>query len=1358
MSTTPRFQDATTEPNTTTEANATDESVVGGETASFGQQRIWLISQLEGAGAAYNEPLAYRLRGSLDRDVLRRAFDALAQRHDTLRTRLVAAEDGLRAVIDPPERGYAVEIDDLSELPDPTARVAALRQQEAAQPFDLGRGPLARARLIVLGPTDHILLVTVHHTIFDGRSMELLLSELSSLYANVLRDDGTALPPLPARYADFARRQRDWSLGGEAAEQEAFWAKTLADAPPLLELPTDRPRPARQDHDGGRVPVHLEPELVAALGAVARQHRSTLFGAVLTGWTALLSRLTGQTDIVVGSPVANRRRPEYTGLIGFFVQTLALRVDLSGDPTGSDLLRRTRAVLRAALDHQDVPFERVVDLVNPPRSAAHTPLFQTMLAWAPARADLVSIPGTEAEALDIPHAAAKFDLALSLEQDDSGVHGYLDYATALFDRDTVERYAAYLKRLLAQIARDPGAEVADHALTDEAAEQRILAQFSGLGADNAHPVTAEEVDPAGIVERFEAQVRAHPHAPAVVAGKDQLDYATLQRRAARLAHALIARGVRPGACVALHCGRTVDLTVGVLGILSAGAAYLPLDPAQPPDRIAAMVTDAKPALVLTDAPGSGEGWEEIAAVEAEGERDDPPGIRTGDADLAYVIHTSGSTGRPKGVAVTYGSIRNLFAAWRKHFPDTPGEPTSAWSGIGFDASIHELLLPLTTGAVVHLVPDEVRGDPAALFDWMREHRIVQAFLPPSYVKWIDEDPETRLAGLALRQLLTGVESLPERALLRMTRALPGLRICFGYGPTEATLYSTAYYDPQPLDRPAPIGRPLPGTRLYLLDERRRPVPVGVPGEVFLAGASLAQGYLNRPDLTAERFLPDPFVPGGRMYRTGDLARWLPDGNASYLGRRDDQIKLRGFRIEPREIEAALLALPDVGEAVVLADRDDAGESRLVAVVAGGEVESRTPSEWRSALSRRLPDYMIPAQFVRRTALPLTPSGKLDRALLLAEARTARGDEGNQVNTASPRDHVEMALYRMWRRILLHPSIGVTDNFFDLGGTSLSAIKVASAVREEFGRELPIREILLHPTIEALAELLRAGTVPRGADSDVIEFRRGNGHRRVVCVHPAGGTAFCYLSLATALPEEVGVVGLQSPGLSPGESPLPDVGAMAQRYLELVDPLPGESLVVCGLSYGGLVAYEMGRRLAAAGHRNFSVVLLDTIATDDTEVRAALGPVDAAEFREKLVRFNGMYPGIDDDQIDRYFRIYNHNRMTARAYTVPTSPARVVFVEAAPEPGAEATPDAVADTEEAPGAEARAVSEARDFWRRKVRGGFAVETVGGGHWDLLESDEVPRIAEIITAELDRTAVPGTLPGAAAPAEPSAMLER
>ncbi|MFE3736884.1 amino acid adenylation domain-containing protein [Streptomyces sp. NPDC059134] len=765
----------------------------------------------------------------------------------------------------------------------------------------------------------------------------------------------------------------------------------------------------------------------------------------------------------------------------------------------------------------------------------------------------------------------------------------------------------------------------------------------------------------------------------------------------------------------LHAGRTAELVVGVLGILKAGAAYLPLDPGQPADRLAAMVEDARPALVLSDLaepPGS---WASLTGVEAEGAGDGAPGVAVRPADPAYVIYTSGSTGRPKGVVVTHGSVTNLFDQWLDRFGDTPGEATSAWSSIGFDASVHELLLPLTTGAVLHLVPDALRGDPRALMGWLREHRVTQAFLPPAYVKWIDEAPGERLAGLALRQLLTGVESLPEMALYRMGQVLPGLRICFGYGPTEATLYTTAYTAFRPLERPCPMGRPLPGTRLYLLDERLRPVPPGVAGEVWAAGASLAAGYAHRPDLTAERFVPDPFVAGERMYRTGDLARWLPDGNAAYVGRVDDQIKLRGFRIEPGEVEAALLALDGVREAAVLVDRTGPGEPRLVAGVGRGGAAPRPPHAWRAALAERLPDYMIPSVFVELPYLPLNRSGKLDRTELLERSRIALP---SQVNVGTPRDRVEMALHRIWSRLLLHPRIGVTDNFFDLGGTSISAIKVAHAVQEEFGEELPIRDILLHPTVEALAERLRERMSgrpgPGGADGPLVEFRAGDGQRRVVCVHPAGGTAFCYLPLAAALPPEVGVQGLQSPGLHPGELPLPSVEAMAEEYLKHVDPRPGESLVLCGLSYGGLVAHEMGRRLAAAGHTRLSVVLLDTHGTEDTAARTAVGPVDAAEFREKLVRFNGMYPGIEDDQIDRYFRIYNHNRMTARDYPPPPTAARLVFVQA------------TADGEDG--------SEVREFWRRRAGQGWSTHPVECGHWDMLESDEVPRLAELITAEL------------------------
>jgi amino acid adenylation domain-containing protein len=1250
---------------------------------SSGQQRLWTITQLSEAGPAYNEAMAFTLRGPLDYEVLRRAFDALADRHETLRTRL-AVEDGRPVqVVEPAGHGFRFTVTDVAGRPD---KAAELRRTDPFEPFDLTRAPLARARLLADGDEHHTLLITLHHVVFDGWSRSLLLRELGLLYAAELRGEPADLPETQP-YREHAQAQQDWLAGPGPAPHETYWRERLDGVPPVLELPADRPRPARQDHRGARVPIALGPRLTAEVKAVAREHGATLYSAILTCWFILLSRLSSQADIVVGVPTANRGGGgEYPATIGFFVNTLAVRADLGGSPTGAVLLKQVRAALRGAIDHVDLPFERVVELVNPPRSPAHTPLFQTMVASVPTMHDLLELPGVTVESVGVEHAPAKFDLALGLADEDGAVAGYLDYAVALFDHTTAERYARYFVRLLEQQVARPDAGIASYELLDEAERHEILTTWSTSPRPHRRP--------GGLVERFTAHADATPDAPALVCDGRTFTYGELDRRTTKLANALRARGTGPGGIVAILSGRSAELVVAVLAVLKTGAAYLPLDPAQPVARRAAMIEDARPVLVLSD---------NVPVLEAEGDETRAL-VTTGPQETAYVIYTSGSTGRPKGVEVTHRSVLALFDQWLDRFGATPGEATSAWSSIGFDASVHELLLPLTTGAVLHVVPEEVRPDPAALMAWLREHRVVQAFLPPAYVRWIDEDLN-RVAGLALRQVLTGVESLSEAALARFAAALPGLRICFGYGPTEATLYATAHFDPQLIERPAPIGRPLPGSRMYLLDERLRPVPPGVAGEVFLAGDCLARGYLHQPDLTAERFVPDPFVPGEKMYQTGDLARWLPDGEAEYAGRRDDQIKLRGFRIEPGEVTSALLAVPGVREAAVLVDRE--GEPRLVAGVVGGG--GRTPHEWRAALGDRLPDYMVPSVFAEFDRLPLNRSGKLDRDALLAHARASAPAA---VNTAAPRDHVELGLLRIWRNLLLHQAIGVSDDFFDVGGTSISAIKLAHAIGEEFGRELPIRDVILHPTIEAQAALLRADSPP-GADGSLIEFRRGAGKARVVCVHPAGGTAFCYLPLSAALPEDAGVVGLQSPGLNPGEEPLPSVEAMAEEYLRLVDPRPGEALVLCGLSYGGLIAYEMGRRLAEH-HPRVSVVLLDTNATDDAAVaRAATEPVPAAEFREKLVRFNGMYPGIDDAQIERYHRTYNHNRLTAREHDPGESAARVVFMRAVGE-------DTLPGTEE--------------FWRRRVRGEFEVVPADCGHWDMLESDALPQVAELITREL------------------------
>ncbi|MFG2721733.1 amino acid adenylation domain-containing protein [Streptomyces sp. NPDC048416] len=1306
---------------------------------SYAQQRLWVLSQMQGASEAYHMPVAVELRGALDRPALGRALDALSARHEVLRTRLVTVAGVPFQRVGPADAGFPLAITDLTgapdvpDAPDAQDQLAVLQREEATVPFDLERGPLARGRLVMLDSERHVLLLTLHHVISDGWSMSVLNRELGALYAAFKTGADDPLPALPVQYADYAAWQRQWLSEGATERQSAYWRKALADAPALLELPTDRPRPAEQDYRGAQVPVTIDEELTAALRELGKRNGSTLFKTVLTGWALTLSRLAGTEDVVIGAPAANRIRPELEGVIGFFVNTVALRVDVSGEPTVADLVRRTNAAALSALHHQDLPFEQVVEAVNPPRNLGHTPLFQAMLAWQKATEETLELPGVESVPLKLPRFTAAFDLTLCLTTRDGRVTGELDYATALFDAATAERHVRQLLHVLRQMADDPQQSVAALTLLDERELHQVLVEFND---------TELAPTPTGLVERFEARVRERPDQVAVVHEGARLDYATLDRRANRIAQALIARGVGTDEVVGLHLNLSVDVVVGILGVLKASAAYLPLDPALPHERLTGMVADSGAVLVLSDTDGApapsptpqddttagpkddapSTPWLRLASVEAGAPHDDAPTTSYRPDDLAYVIYTSGSTGHPKGVAATHRGILNLLDYWSNEFGATPGLPSAMWPSFAFDASVQEFLLPLTTGGVLRLVPQDVRDDPETLTAWLREHRIVDILLPPSFVRWICEAPDERLAGLALRCVRTGLEPLPEDALHRMEQALPGLRVLNGYGPTETALYCTAQLDPQPLARQAPIGRPVANTRAYVLDERLRPVPIGVAGELYIAGSGLARGYLNRPELTAERFVPDPFVPGARMYRSGDIARWLPDGQLLYVGRRDHQVKLRGFRIELGEIEATLLQQRGVREAAVLADRDAAGEPRLVAAVGVGDAAPRRIAEWRAALALRLPGHMIPAVFVELPRLPVTDNGKLDRAALLALAHTSLPA---LVNQATPRDHIELTLYQIWRKLLLRPEIGIRDDFFDIGGTSISAIKLAHAVREAFGEDLSVRDVLLHPTIEDLGGRLRRGA-SGPPPSNLLDFRPGDGGARVVCVHPAGGTAFCYLSLAKTLPDSVGVHGIQSPGVNPGESFLPTVEAMAASYLELITPLLDAPLVLTGLSYGGLVAHEMGRRLAAAGHDRVSVVLLDTQGTDDPERRAAVAPVDMAEFRDKLVKFNGMYPGIDDRQIAQYFHIYNHNRLTAASHVpVPTSARTVLMqaVEGAPEP---------------------LLEEVRGFWRRRAEGDYLVEPVRCDHWEMLESEAVLRVAATIETELTGLAAPRPLP--------------
>ncbi|HET6209248.1 MAG TPA: amino acid adenylation domain-containing protein, partial [Jatrophihabitans sp.] len=979
---------------------------------SFPQRQLWFLDQLAPGNPFYNNPAALGLHGELDRSALQRALTEVVRRHEALRTVFVD-DDGEPRQLVRPAGEVPLPVTDLSGLPaaDRAERARAAGQADAQAPFDLAAGPLLRGGLLRLAPDEHHLLLNVHHIVADGWSIGILVQELATLYACYRRGEPSPLPEPAVQYADYALWQRDRLSGEELRRQLDYWTDRLAGAPTLLALPTDRPRPAVQRYSGSYHTATVDARTVAGLRAVAEAEQATLFMALTAALSVLLWRYSGTDDVCLGTPFANRDHAELEGLIGHFVNTVVLRSRIDPRQGFTDLLAGVRDHVLDAYGHPDLPLDQLVEALRPERHTSHSPLFQVMLVMQNQPRGRLELPGLTLRPLPTSTDAARFDLAVEAAETADGLALTFEYNTDLFDPSTIARLAGHFDRLLGRLVAEPSRPVGELPLLGKVERQRQLYDWNA---------TAASFDPADLVQRFARQVRLRPDQLAVVgnpADTDALDYATLDRRSNRLAHALIGRGVRPDQVVGLHAGRTSALLVGILGILKAGAGYLPLDDAQPAQRLAAMVADAEPALVLSDGPADQPGWLPLAELAVQADRSDPPGIAIHPDNLAYLIYTSGSTGRPKGVAVSHRSVANLLDHWLARLGPLPDQPAMLWSSIGFDVSIQELFLPLTTGGTLRLAPEEVRTDPAELLDWMRTHRIAQAYLPPAFVRWLDEAPEQRLAGLALRQLLVGVEPLPELGLHRIEQALPGLRVLNGYGPTEATNYATCYLDPQPLDRQCPIGRPLANTRAYLLDEQGEPVPVGVVGELYLGGAGLARGYLGQPGQTARRFVPDPFQPGQRIYRTGDLARFLPDGNLEFAERRDDQIKLRGYRIELGEIEAALRAEPDVHDAAVLVDRPAAGEPRLVAGISRGRAEPRLASEWREILSSRLPGYMIPSLFVELPRLPQTANGKLDRAALLARAHA---EARLQVNQASPRDQVELTLYQLWRRLLLHP--------------------------------------------------------------------------------------------------------------------------------------------------------------------------------------------------------------------------------------------------------------------------------------------------------------------------------------------------
>ncbi|MFT4174751.1 MAG: amino acid adenylation domain-containing protein, partial [Rhodocyclaceae bacterium] len=1031
---------------------------------SFAQQRLWFLAQLEPDSPFYNLPGALRLVGDLDVAALGRTLDEIVRRHESLRTRYVAGDgDPLQQVL--PPAPLPLPLTDLSSLPREEAEAAArhLIAAEAHRPFDLEHDVPVRAALIRLGPAEHILLFCMHHIASDGWSRGVLIREVGALYAAFARHEASPLAEPRIQYADFARWQRARLQAAALDAQRDYWTRQLADAPALLELPTDRPRPAVQDLRGATLAFTLDASMTRALQELARGHGATLYMVLLAAFNVLLGRYSGQRDICVGSPIANRHHPDTEGLIGFFANTLVMRTDLSGDPRFIDVLGAVRDTATAAYEHQDIPFEALVEALNPVRSMSHSPLFQVAFALQNAARDSMRLADLTLTALTGESGTSKFDLSLIVSEDGAQLNGQIEYKTGLFDAATIARLAGHLRNLLGSIISGPARRLSQLTLLD-AAEYASLIHH---GND-----TAAAYPECPVHTLFEAQVRRTPAAMALAFEGATLSYAALNARANRLAHYLRAQGAGPDRCVGLCVDRSFDMLVGLLGILKAGAAYVPMDPSYPTARFASMLADAQPCFVLTqhalrarlpalDCPvlcldsesATLDGWRD----------DDPPCTATPD-NLAYVIYTSGSTGTPKGVAVQHRSVTSFCTLQAQRFGLGAEDKFLQFASLNFDGSVCEVFATLISGACLQLARVDVLHSASDLSDLTASEGVTAAIWPPALLNLIPDQP-----GLAtLRTLISGGDVCPVEAPARWASARRSFINV--YGPTETTVYAITYVCDGSERGAVPLGTPTANMRAYVLDEHLNPTPLGVPGEIYLGGVGLARGYLHRPDLTAEKFLPDPFssAPGGRLYRTGDKGCRLANGDIAFLGRVDHQVKVRGFRIELGEIETVLGLHASVRNAYVMVTAD-ADDRRIVAYVAGAGADAAT---LREHLAERLPDYMIPAAIVVLDALPMNASGKVDRDALPAPVFAQRSDL-----YVPPADETEERLAALWSAVLDVARVGATDNFFDLGGHSLLATQLTARVRQAFGVALPLRNLFEGPTIRQMAARLAHATAP-----------------------------------------------------------------------------------------------------------------------------------------------------------------------------------------------------------------------------------------------------------------------------------------
>lgn len=1155
---------------------------------SFAQRRLWFLDHLEPGNSAYNLGASIVIDDAVDIEALEKAINDVVRRQAALRT-VFPWVDGDPVQVVKPFQPVRLEVIDLAQLSRDarTAEAQHLVRAEAAAPFDLAIGPLFRAKLLTLDVKDHMLLFSMHHIVSDNWSLGIFLEELREHYRAYRAGGIPSLAPLPVQYGGYAARERARLVGPELERLLGYWRMRLAGAPPTLDLPSDRPRPPRQTFNGAVIVFELSAELSKKLRALARREHATLYMTLLAVFMTLLNRYTGQTDIVVGTPIANRPTPELERLIGLFVSTLPIRGDLGGDPSIRSLIAQVRDTVLDAQAHQDLPFEKLVEALRPERTMAWSPIFQVAFV-------LQNTPLSSAFA--ITSTAAKFDLTLFLRDDPTGILGAFEYNTDLFDAATIERMRDHFRLLAEGVVAYSDLPISRLPMLSDAEREQLLVDWNSTASEYPRDATIPELFDLIAAERPEAIALESADSSREFLALAPLTYRELAHATNQLAARLRANGVRPDMPIGIYLERSVGAVIALLAVLKAGAAYVPLDIGDPETRIADVVRDANVRFVLTRRGLRAQLLKhevEALVLEDEWEVSESTApwataIETRPDSLAYVMFTSGTTGRPKGVCVTHRNIVRLVrnTNYARFGPD---EVILQFAPLAFDASTFEIWGALLNGGRLVAYPHRV---PMAreLAEALDEHGITTLWLTAGFFHYVVENEVAVLARV--RQVLAGGDVLSASHVRKLLDAKRDGVVVNGYGPTENTTF-TCCHSMTPgtcVGDTVPIGRPIANTRVYILDAHGEPVPIGIAGELFAGGDGVACGYLGDPAASAGKFVPDPFSsrPGATMYRTGDLARWRADGTIEFLGRRDRQVKVRGFRIELEEIEGALRACARVQDVAVIARRDTSGANVLVAYLVPRSTDLIDQAEIRRHLVERLPDYMVPSAFVMLKALPLTPNGKLDHAALPEPVSATRATA-----VVEPRTMIETQLHAIWEQVLGRSGLSMHDNFFDLGGHSLLAVRLFAQIERIIGSRLPISTLFQAPTLAQLAARLEheGFTLPW---SSLVAIQPNGSKPPIFLVPGLGGNVVCYSRLARLLGHEQPVYGLQSRGLDGCEVPFERIEPMAAHYIsEIRRVQPAGPYYLGGTCFGGVVAYEMAQQLRSAGEEVAFLVLIET---------------------------------------------------------------------------------------------------------------------------------------------------------------------